>query len=470
MKETNYKKASAYYLVGNIFNKGISFLTVPIFTRLLSTTDYGIVTTYNSWIAILSMVMGFAIHMGIRAAFIDYEKRVDDFVSVATTFTLLCGSALLLIAGTIFSLFRININNTLIILCLIQGCSGALIQNYSMYLMMQYRYKFRTALMILPNLVSAVLSIIVIKFILSEKLYMGRIVPTSLVYAGFGLFLIFVAYRKSRVVWNNEYLKYSLKISMPLVVHGIALNILSQSDRTMITWLADAGQTGLYSLIYNFSMIALVLTTSLDGVWVPWFTEKLKEGKREAINTRVKDYIILMAAAIIGVVLGGPEVVKLLASEKYWDGISIIPPIVLSNFVVFMYSLYVNVEHFHKKTVYITINTVIAAACNIGLNYMFIPRYGYVAAAFTTLASYTLAFVLHSRYAKRIEPSVYPLKTFVPSTLQVLMAMTVFYLFQDKWLIRWGVLLIYYAMILFLRKEALIEFFPFLGRFMNHKS
>ena len=48
MEKTNYKKASTYYLIGNLFNKGIAFLTVPIFTRILSTTDYGIVTTYNS--------------------------------------------------------------------------------------------------------------------------------------------------------------------------------------------------------------------------------------------------------------------------------------------------------------------------------------------------------------------------------------------------------------------------------------
>lgn len=59
MSEKSYKKAGTYYFIGNIFNKGISFLTVPVFTRILSTADYGIVTTYNSWIGILSMIVGF---------------------------------------------------------------------------------------------------------------------------------------------------------------------------------------------------------------------------------------------------------------------------------------------------------------------------------------------------------------------------------------------------------------------------
>lgn len=69
------KSASTYYLIGTLFNKGFAFLTVPIFTRILSTADYGVVTTYDSWIGISSVVIGFAIYMGIRSSFVDYPER-----------------------------------------------------------------------------------------------------------------------------------------------------------------------------------------------------------------------------------------------------------------------------------------------------------------------------------------------------------------------------------------------------------
>ena len=62
------------------------------------------------------------------------------------------------------------------------------------------------------------------------------------------------------------------------------IRYLVESDRTMITWLADASQTGIYSLIYNFSMIATVITTSLDGVWVPWFTKQMSNKGYKEIN------------------------------------------------------------------------------------------------------------------------------------------------------------------------------------------
>lgn len=455
----NYKKISTYYLIGNLFNKGMAFITVPIFTRLLSTTDYGIITTYNSWITILSMVIGFALHMGIRAAFIDYKDEIDDFMAATTTFTVESGIVLCLIALTVVNFVSISLGGTLIILCLLQGLAAALVQNYSMYLMMQYRYKFRTALMVLPNLISVVLSVLTIVFVLKTNLYLGRIIPTALVNIGFGALVVILVYHKSRKIHNLKYLKYGLAISMPLVLHGIALNILSQSDRTMITVLADASQTGIYSLIYNFSMLATVITTSLEGVWVPWFTNKYKENKVEEINKLSLDYIHFMTYVMVVLIMVGPEIVKLLASKPYWEGISIIPPVVLANYMIFLYTLYVNVEHFHKKTPYITINTVIAAITNIGLNFILIPKFGYVAAAYTTLISYIVALVLHARYAKKLDKGIYPMITMIPSLCHVLIATILFYVLVDLWVIRWCAVVGYVLVMFFINRNRLVELF-----------
>lgn len=464
MEKVNYKKASTFYLVGNLFNKGIAFLTVPIFSRILSTSDYGVATTYTSWVSILTMVMGFAIYMGIRAAFIDYKEKIDDVMSVTTTFTIVSGALLSLFVGLGMILIDININIMLIVLCLLQGLASALIQNYSMYLMMLYKYKFRTLLMILPNLISVIISIGAILLILETDLYMGRIVPQALVTLGFGILTVVLVYKKSRIMYNREYLKFTLGVSAPIVLHGIALNILSQSDRTMITALADANQTGIYSLIYNFSMLATVITTSLDGVWVPWFTEKLKKRELNDINMLAKDYIHLMTYSMSSLILVGPEIVKLLADEKYWEGIVIIPPVVLANYVIFAYTLYVNIEHFHKKTRFITANTLIAAGTNLVLNFLLIPKYGYVAAAYTTLVSYLVAFLLHARYAKKLEKDLYPLKHFVDSLVHILIAVLMFYVLMDSPIVRWGGMVVYVLAMIYKERNRLQSFFPSIAK------
>ncbi len=452
------KKASLYYLVGNLFNKGMAFLTIPVFTRILSTSDYGIVNTYNSWIAILSMIIGFALHMAIRAAFVDYRDRIDDFMSVTVTFVLYSGGlfALLVLVGIYCC--RINIALTLALLCLLQGIASALIQDYSMYLMMLYQYKRRTAFMILPNLISVIISILVIRYVMKENAYMGRIVPTALVTILFGIIVCILVYKKSRKLFSGEYIRYGMAISAPLILHGIALNILSQSDRSMITWLADSAQTGIYSLIHNLGMIATVLTTSLEGIWVPWFVEKMKQRDLKAINTVAKDYVELMTCAMISVILVGPEIVKILAPETYKEGISIIPLIVLSNYFIFLYTLYVNIEHYYKRTKYISFNTITAAGTNIVLNYLLIPVYGYKGAAVTTVISYILAFVMHSHYSKKLEKTLYPLRSFVLPLAKILAGTIVFYLFINNIPARWSCCVLNLVITLYCKREVIHEY------------
>ncbi|WP_238140233.1 oligosaccharide flippase family protein [Streptococcus suis] len=455
----NYKKMSLYYMFGTLFNQGLSFLTIPFFSRMLTTFDYGIINTYTSWVAILFMITSCALHMGIRAEFVDNEKNIDGVMSSVTSFTLLNSfivSVIILVGAYIFG----NGNILLIVFCLIQSIATGLINNYTMYLMMQYRYKFRTFLLVVPNLLAITVAFILIIFILKSDLYFGRIIPWSLVQGLFGILIIWLVYSKSQVFWNKKYIKSALAISMPLVLHGIAINILSQSDRVMITALRNASETGIYSLVYNLGMLAIVITYSMEGVWVPWFTRRLKEGEEAVVNDRAKIYIELIALAMGLLILIGPEVIRILSDSKYWEGITIIPPIILANYLMFAETLYVNVEHFYKKSLSITFNTTVAAAVNIVANFLFIPQYGYVAAAYTTLFSYIVSFLLHANYSKKLNSSLYPLIYFSASFLKLSIIMILFYVFFGNIIIRWLIAFCLFIYEAFRFKEVILSLLP----------
>jgi len=432
------KSASALYLIATLFNKGIAFFTVPIFTRLLSTSDYGIVTTYNSWVDMLTVALCLALYMAIRIAFVDLQHEKQSFLSTVVTFTLCLSVGVFLLVFFVGKLF-LDVVPSVMIFAVIQGASAALLMDYQQYLMMDFKYVRRSLFMSMPNLMATVASILVIKLIRPDHLYLGRIIPTMCVYSACGMIVIISVYSSHHPQIKKEHLKYGLKISLPLVLHGIALSILSQSDRTMLTVLVGADQTGIYSLVYNFCMLAMVLTTALDGVWLPWFIGKMKEMNYYAVNRRAKDYIEFITMAMFGLILVGPEILKLMADEKYWEGISIIPPIVMANYFVFMYTFFVNIEHYYKRTMGITINTIIAAGSNIILNFIFIPRYGYVAAAYTTLVSYMVSMLLHSIAAHKIEKSILPIKQFIIPALMLTITTVFYYLVIDMWVIRWGV-------------------------------
>lgn len=438
MQNIDFKKAGLSYTIGSFFNKGMAFFTVPIFTRLLSIDDYGTVSTYNSWVSMASVVLSMSLYMAVRQACIEFPQKIEEYLSTVIIFTAIVSGTVLLLCvfvghGDLGHVF-------LPMMCIIQSCAAALIEDYSMYLMMRYRYRMRTALMVLPNLISVVAAVFVIQFVMDSRLYLGRILPTVFVTSAFGVFVAVSVLRNSRR-FDKGFLRHGLAFSLPLIAHGAALTVLSQSDRTMITAFIGEDKTAVYSVVYNFSMIATALSAALEGIWQPWYLERIRSHKDEdisKINEMMKAYALFMAMIMCGVILVAPEILRLLASKPYWEGVLIIPPIVLANLVTFIYTFYVSVEHFHKKTKAIAFNTLIAAGSNILLNYIFIPMYGYEAAAYTTIASYAISLVIHYIQARQLETRISGLTIFAKEFLMVLAATGVYYWALDCWIIRWG--------------------------------
>lgn len=467
--KVNYKKAGTYYMAGTLVNKGISLITIPIFTRILSTSDYGIVSTYNSWLAIIGIFIGCALYMGIRLAFLDYTEKIDDVMSTIVTYTIIAGCTFAGIYAVAAGVFGVGYGLGLGLICIFHGTASMLAEDFSMYLQMRYQYKARTLLLTLPNIISVTIAFFLIKYVMTEDLYMGRILPTAVVYVAVALIIVILVYKKSRCFFNREYLSYCMKISLPLVLHAIALNILGQSDRIMLTSMYSASAAGIYSLIYNYGTAATVVTTGFQGVYDPWLLNNMKNEKYQDINEMSKNYTVLISYAMVGIIMIGPEVVKILAAESYWEGISIIPPIVLANYIIFVYTFYVGIEHYYKRTTVIALNTIVAAVVNLILNYIFIPEFGYVAAAYTTVAGYVVCLIMHIIYAKKLNKELFPFVRFIPALLQVAAFSVVFYFFMDNPWIRWGLLIAYTIVLFFAYRKTINKYFPELKKIVKRK-
>ena len=399
------------------------------------------------------MIVGFAMHMSIRNAFVDYKDDTESYLSTIIKFTLLSSLGFMLIFYAVIKIFRINISLSLVFICLFHSVASSIIEDVSCYFMMKYNYIKRTILMILPNLISVCVAIFLISYILKKDLYLGKIIPEALTIIIFAIILS-ICYTKKG--FNTAYIKHALKISLPLILHGAALNILSNSDRIMITWLADASQAGIYSLVYSLGMVTYAITLSIDGIWIPWFTNKMKEKSYDEINYITKDYIKLITYIMCGLIIVSPEILKILASKSYWEGIKLIPIIIVANFLFFAYNIYSNLEHYYKKSNQITALTILAAVLNLVLNYIFIPKFGYVAAAFTTAISYFVIFILHSIYSKTLNSNVFSIKMFILPIIEIFIFCALFYLLTNHAIIRWAVAIIYFCTVAFIQRDKIM--------------
>ena len=454
MKHKSVIKNGGLYIFGNLFNKAIAFMTVPIFTRILTTEEYGIVNTYSSWVSFMAVFVGMSMGQTIRNAFVDMREELGKYISSIFTLGGLNFGLICVLYALVSN--HLDIPKPLVWLCLIESLSNFVINSLLMKYVMEEEAVKRTFLMVLPNLLGAILSVVLIQVLQEEKQY-GRILGTCISTSVFGIAIMAFYIIKYRSFINKRLLVYVLPLSIPLVFHGIACNILGASDRTIITYFRGAAETGVYSLIYNLSMVANVVTSSAESVWIPKMTDSLLTKDYKKTNYEIMIYLYSVTFAFCGLLTIAPELVLILGGKEYMSGLRMIFPVVTSSFTMFLYSIYVNVEFFYKKTRIIAISTFISAGLNLVLNVIFVPKYGATAAAYTTLVSYLASFILHSVNARKLNHEVASYVILVPAVVVIFLAGVVTNCLAETILWRWTVMAICGIVYIIVYKKCLFQ-------------
>lgn len=265
----------------------------------------------------------------------------------------------------------------------------------------RYRYKENVAIAWYTTVASVVFSLLLIFTVNYDRAVLrmaGIVFPVVVLSAVFWISSI----RKGMVRPIREFWTYGLRLSLPLVLHTVSLNILAQSDRVFIAKICGQADVGVYSLVYSYGVMISIITNAIAEGWLPWFHDSYFAGEFDTIRKNVKPIIVLGCYLALGCIALAPEMVLLLGGEKYRFGIKCTPPIVLGILCQYVYTHYVNIELHLKKTKFISMGTIFAAGLNIFLNLLFIPAFGFIAAAYTTLLSYICLLFIHWFITKKI--------------------------------------------------------------------
>ena len=439
MKEKNGSvKSTFFYLISNIIYKCISFITIPIFSRLMSLQEYGTVSTYLSYVTIFQVIVGLATEMSIRNAFVDYRKKMDSYVA---SIFMLSGINSIIIGIIVLVcnhyVFKYN-SDMFCVLCVIQSFFTYIVNVMLNWYMMESNYKRRSVLMVVPNLCSVVLGLVLILCVNKER-DQARIFGYVIAYAIFGVFYLYKVLWKKKESISKEYCGYALKISVPLILHTLSVSVLAQVDRIMISSVRGEAETGVYSVVYSLSMVAFAATGALQNSWLPWFTEKMKNGDFKDINKRAKAYIFEGLVITIGVMLVAPEVLKFMTTKEYWSGGNMLIPLIATSFIIYLYSFSAAIEMYYKASKKVAAITLFAAVLNIFLNSIIIPQYGALGAAYTTFVSYFVSFFLHYLDGRRLRKELYQFASLFSPILVLLVACIIVTLFKELALIRWAI-------------------------------
>lgn len=391
------------YMTATFFTKALGFISVPVFTRLLTPDEYGILAIFTSIISISTILLGLNFHGAVNRYYHEKDKKIGEYITSNILFLFFFN----IISFYLINLFRkeisvlINIDVDVFIIAIIVAIFNIPIKMFLSYLQTSKQSDKYSLLSVSKSVLILVISIVWV-YLLSEQRYFGKIYGT-LVVSGF-IFMIAIIYfiKLGKPKFKFQYVKYSLMFGIPLIPHALSGFILSYFDRIAINQLTGSLDTGLYSFAYNIGMIMNVVVMAMNKAWVPMFYDNLKKHNYKKINNMAKNYAKYIFFAAISLILFSKELVIILADEKYYSALDLVPIIILSYVFVFLYTIFANYSFYRKRTGLISFATFLAGFTNIGLNYWLIPKFGYIAAAYTTLFSYMLLFIFHYINAKYI--------------------------------------------------------------------
>lgn len=453
---------SKNYISADFFQKGLVFLSIPIFTRILTPEEYGLLSIFTSLVTIFTV---FTI-VGGRGALVRYYHEVNYDFSRFIGSIILFYFIYLLIFGLSSSLCYeslaefIKTPSKVVLYAIIVSIFLVFSSLYLSFLQAAKNSKRYSIISVSINSVILIASIIWMILLTKDK-YFGRIYAQLAINGVFTIFFIYNLIKIANFNFKLGYVKDLLKFGVPLIPHALSGIILVYFDRIIINQLVGAEKTGLYSFAYNVGLILQIFILAMNRAWQPMFYEYYTKRKFKTISNIAQKYTHIVYYIAILLVLFAKEISAIMATKQYSESLPLIPIVILSYLFLYFYTIYSNYSFYHKKPGAISLATMLATIVNVVLNYLFIPVWGYVSAAYTTLFSYVLLFLFHYLLVKYYFKEKELIKVSVLFRKFLWIALVIgFVLFEYSYI--QNIVLIYTIKILFLLIITLVFILPYL--------
>lgn len=453
-------KASIWFIFCSTLQKGISFVTMPIFTRLMTTEQFGQYSAYISWLQILTVITTLRLNGAVfNKGMNKYKDDRDGYTSTMQTLILV----ITLVFFILYLFFRHEINNiTELPTFIMVAIFGELLFIPAIdFWTIRKRYEYiyipivkRTVLMAILNALLGIAAV----YVMDEKGY-ARILSCVIINFSFGSALFIYNKRKSEIWFNKEYAKYAILFNVPLLIHYFSQYILEQFDKIMIQKMVGVSSLAIYSVAYSIGLLLRILTQNINNALIPWQYAQLEKKNFKELDDVLFKIYILVAVGAVGLSLFAPEIMMILGGEEYYEGIYVIPPVAMGLLFSFMYTTFANTEFYYNLNKFSMYVSVVAAILNIALNFIGIQLFGYYAAAYTTLISYIILTVGHYIYiCISIDHQLGEKKVFqtnrlvIMSFISIIASCAITLLYDMHWL-RYSTILIMFVFIIKKRKN-----------------
>lgn len=389
-------KASIWFTICNFMQKGISLITVPIFTRLLTTEQYGLFSVYQSWYSVICIFATLNLAGGVfNNGMINYEDNRNSYISSMQGLSSLVTSGLFFIYLLNMQYFNsiFDLSSLFIITMFLQLLFEPAYLFWTAKNRFEFRYRRVVFVTLLISLTSPFLGIIAV--LSTTYKVEARVLSYAFIQVCVGIIFYSFQLYKGKKIFIKNYWKFALYFNLPLIPHYLSQTVLDQSDRIMISRLVGADKAAIYSVAYNISSIMMLMVNAIESSFIPCMYRDLKIQQYKNIKKTANILFVIMGGMVLLLMIFGPEVIWIFGPKEYMEAMWVIPPVSLSVYFTFLYSIFINVQFYYERTKYVMWASIVGALTNILLNWFLIPVYGYVVSAYTTLFCYMLFAIGH---------------------------------------------------------------------------
>ena len=431
---------TAIYAFGTILSNLASIIMLPIYTRHLSPSDYGVIELLSATVGLFSVVFGLRVGEAIFRYHASYQEDRDKNEVVSTALILvagltLCGLLLMMGLGNELSLLVFGTTKRAAAMRLygITLPLSALVEIVFISLRAEQRPWSFVALSTLRLVLQLGFNIY---FVVIEHLRVSGVIYSALL-SGSIMFVVLAIYTLSRtgLQFSRTKARELAAFSWPLVLSAVATFFFTSSDRFFLRHFSNTAEVGIYSLGYRFGYLLLAIGWApFSGIWDSQRYVVLKSENPQAIFN--KTFVVVSLTLIfgaLGISVFAQDVLRIMSNRNFWDAYEVVPMIVIA-YVFQAWTSFTNVGLLlHGKTMHTFYSTIVAAMIAAVGYVILIPRFGAVGAAVATLFGFAVRFVwiysvsqssynMGLRWGKvakicALAVSVYLLSLFVPGRL-----------------------------------------------------
>lgn len=401
------------YAVANFATRALNFLLLPLYTRFLTPSDYGIISLAEIIATVLVAIAGFGFEPALRRLYFRYAEGSPEqrqYVGSVLRFSL---SAIALAVVICFLIAQFGPRAWFSIqffpyIALALGTTAA--GQATQYCLALFESRQRPRLYALwVALLFALTAGCTIWLVVAARGGAQGMLAGKLLAAAVTAFISVAAlwpWLKSK--WEWRFVRETWPLAWPLMPHQLTALGLVVADRFLLQHYRTLSEVGIYSLAYACGMAMYLGTTSLLQAWSPMFFDLARQGDTTRLQLgRLSSTLAvgLTALATLGALLA-PPLVRLL-DARYAELATLIPLVIAGYLVHGFFALLQLPILQAERSRPILYTSAAALAANLILNFLWIPRWGMHGAAYATIVGYTLEALMMFTFAQRIHPLSY---------------------------------------------------------------